>query len=134
MIKSPVKKLFVGAYASKVIDPTKHATIRISRGHPRWHRGYKDAGVIKALVPNKEWQKGTRADYRKAYYAAMDAVGVEQIGAQINELAGDRIPILMCFENIFDILAKTTWCHRLMFSQWWFEKTRQSAMDIDLMP
>lgn len=110
--------LLTSFYASPRIDPKVHATIRISRGHPRWHRTYKDAGVIPELMPDRDMFGLPREKFEEVFTLKLAALDWEAVIAKIEELAGDRIPVLMCFEKVDDILLGKTYCHRHLVAEW----------------
>jgi hypothetical protein len=111
-------RLFTSFYRSPRIDPKVHATIRISRGHPRWHRPYKDAGAIPELMPDADMLGLPRDEFEDVFTLKLQALDWDATLVKIAELAGDRIPVLLCFENVDDILLGKTWCHRHLVAEW----------------
>jgi hypothetical protein len=123
--------LFTSRYGAKaLIIGSGLAPIRTSIGAPRWPLAYEIAGVCPLLMPTRPMLKMDRDPYHAMYVAKLEAAGVEAIEASFRELseaAGGRDLVLLCFE---DVEKPGEWCHRNMFSAWWFEKTGQVVREL----
>jgi hypothetical protein len=110
--------LYTSFYKCRHIDPKMHATIRISNGHPRWHRPYKDAGQIKELMPDRKTMGLGYREFSDKFSEKMLVTDWQAVFQQLRDLSGDRIPVLMCFESVNDCLIGKSWCHRHLVAAW----------------
>lgn len=60
-------------------------------------------------------------EYRKAYIAHLEDVGVGKIEWALSRRKGDIA--LLCYESISDITNGIKFCHRRMFAAWYESKT-----------
>lgn len=104
------------AWSQKV--PADHIKIGISRGTPRGQAaGYR---LFKILAPGAWFNSVSAAEYRDRYFseilASLDAA---KVVAKIQELAGDKVPVLVCYESP---TKDEDWCHRGYVSAWLKDK------------
>jgi hypothetical protein len=122
--------MFTSYYASPKIDPAIHAPIRISNGHPRWKRSYKDVGRILDLAPSWADVKASHAgtitpeEFTARYLAKLRRLNVSVVRAEIIRLAGGKTPVLLCFEKPGQP------CHRHDFARWWREATGEAVSEL----
>jgi len=62
--------------------------------------------------------------FKKAYYKRLNAVGAQSIATQLRrfESLGKDV-VLLCYEDIRT--GTDNWCHRIVFAEWWKEKTSE---------
>jgi hypothetical protein len=92
--------------------PDCFARIGISRGRPRRQSGYR---AYSPLVPGVWWNKVDLHDFYTLYIEQLTNLNPEKVLRDLNELAGERIPVLLCFERLDD---HTAYCHRAFVSSW----------------
>lgn len=115
-------------YQSKRIDPAKQAVVQTSVGHPRW--GTQPEIECALLAPPEEILGLGESDYTRAYVEHLEKIGVDAIRAELAEcvrLAGDREPLLCCFEAL---KKPGQFCHRRIFAWWWHKKTGEIITEL----
>ena len=117
--------MMTASYSTKLITP-KHAAIRTSLGHPRFTLPYLITGKLPELTPERPWLGLEREEYEPLYLAKLEGVGVDTIRECVAELAGGRIPVLLCFCKV----ANGAWCHRRMFAEWWEKQTGEPVPEL----
>jgi hypothetical protein len=88
--------------------------IGISRGMPR---GGASAGcrMYRRLAPGPWFSSVDVETYARLYQAeVLDRLDPHQVAAELHELAGGRVPVLLCFERA----GTPTWCHRALCAAW----------------
>ncbi len=95
--------------------PPQYARIGISRGTPRGQSGYR---MYRALAPGEWFNKVSAEEYRDRYMAQLAKLDPNRVLSDLQALAGDRIPALLCFEKPDD----GQWCHRAFVSAWLNDK------------
>ena len=131
MSKLITPALFTSCFGAKaLIIGSGHAAIRTSLGAPRWKLAYEIAGVCREIMPDRPMLKMEYPEYWMAYTNKLESIGVEAIQKAFFELAvqanNDSL-ILLCFE---DLTKPGLWCHRTMFSDFWFAKTGQRVLEL----
>jgi hypothetical protein len=108
-------RLFTGWWFGKY--PDDHVKVGISRGTPRGMTpGYKR---YPKLNPGSWFNSVSPAEYLSLYNTEVLApLDPQQVVNDIMKLAGDRIPVLVCYESPKDIQAGTKWCHRHIAAVW----------------
>ena len=94
--------------------PDDHARIGISRSMPR---GGASAGcrMYRKLAPGPWFRSVDVETYARLYQAeVLDRLDPRQVAAELQELAGGRVPVLLCFERP----NGKDWCHRAFASRW----------------
>lgn len=103
-----------GSWSAKA--PEGHIKIGISRGSPRGHAaGYR---LYKTLAPGAWFNSVTPDVYLERYGEILEALDPETVVSQIEALAGDKTPVLCCFEAAAKINEGSTWCHRSIAAAW----------------
>ena len=108
MIAPPIK---TGSWFSKL--PPNHAMIGISRGQPRGRiSGYR---MFRKLAPGPWFKSVSVAEYERLYRKeVLGPLRPRDVAEQLAELAGGRIPVIVCFERVGDPI----WCHRALAAEW----------------
>jgi hypothetical protein len=101
----------VTASWSTALPPT-FARIGISRGSPRRQRGYR---LYSSLAPGAWFNSVTPAEYLRLYMAQLAELDPPGVLADLGDLAGGRVPALLCFEPP---PPNSNWCHRGLVSAW----------------
>lgn len=121
--------LYTSRFQNPELKSGNYTVVGIVRGLPRFKLGYERAGNIMDIAPTREIFKiEDRDEFAPPYKAHLDEVGFERISAQIQkyvELGKDVV--LCCYE---DVREPNEWCHRLIFAEWWFEKTGERIPEL----
>jgi Protein of unknown function, DUF488 len=87
--------------------PEGYARIGISRGPPRGQpAGYR---MYRPLAPGPWFNSVPPEEFCRLYLAQLQRLEPEQVLKDLAELAGGKIPTLLCFEPP---PPNTAWCHR----------------------
>lgn len=92
--------------------PDTHARIGISRGRPRRQSGYR---VYSSLAPGEWWNKVDIEEFHALYMRQLSLLDPENVLSDLRNIAGNRIPTLLCFERLGD---STAYCHRAFVASW----------------
>jgi hypothetical protein len=101
-----------GSWYTKI--PGDYIRVSISRGSPRGIVGYK---TYRPLAPGAWFNSISDAEYLTRYEQLLTNLDPAATVAEIEALAGDKIPVLCCFETIAKIAAGS-WCHRHLVKLW----------------
>ena len=117
--------IFTSRYSNKELKNSKYMAVRISVGTPKWNLGYQILGEIKELMPFGMMNEHNHDVFKEKYYQRLDGFGVERIRERIENLKkiADELGkdiVLLCYE---DVRKENVWCHRLVFAEWWRERT-----------
>jgi hypothetical protein len=109
------RSIFTGWWFGRYADD--HIKVGISRGVLRkMPAGYKR---YPKLNPGSWFNSVSPADYLSLYNSEVLApLDPQQVVDDIMKLAGDRIPVLVCYESPKDIHAGTKWRHRHIVAVW----------------
>jgi len=126
-------RIFTSRFANKGLrDRPDLVKVAIAVGTPRWSVGY---GWVRCrcLAPFG-LRKLHGAEFQKAYFAKLDALGLDRIKTELEEISkahGGKDLVLLCYEN----LSKPgLWCHRSMFADWWWKQTGQPVFELEADP
>jgi len=95
--------------------PPIFARIGISRSAPRGQSGYKR---YSKLAPGPWFRSVSAEEYRQRYMAQLNQLDPRLVLTELETLAGDLTPALLCFEKPND----DAWCHRGYVSAWLNDK------------
>ena len=88
--------------------------VGISIGRPRGIAGYR---IYRPLAPRGDMLKMGIEQYREIYIGEILASqDPEKVAADLQRLAGDHEPVLLCFEK--PPFHADNWCHRRMVAEW----------------
>lgn len=96
--------------------PDHYMRIGISRGPPRGQRGYR---LYRQLAPGPWFQSVKPEEFRRRYLAQLERLDPHQVLIELDELAGGKVPALLCFERP---PPDPAWCHRGLVAGWLFDK------------
>jgi len=99
--------------------PEDHIKIGISRGQPRgMAAGYR---LFRTLAPGSYFNSVSAEEYRTRYFIQLSELDPAKVVQDIKNLAGDRTPVLVCFEHP---AKPADWCHRGFVSAWLHDTLR----------
>jgi uncharacterized protein DUF488 len=97
--------------------PRNHIRIGISRGLPQ-HAPATHTLRYRPLFPGPWFRSLEPAAFLQRYEALLAALDPVEVVQELQELAGDRIATLTCFETAPRIDAGECWCHRHIVAAW----------------
>jgi len=116
--------IYTSRYSNPTLQNGFYTTIRVSIGTPKWQLGYKLCGELTEIMPFGLLGKYDHdpGGFKKAYYARLNSIGAQSIATQLRrfESLGKDV-VLLCYEDIRK--GADNWCHRVVFAEWWKEKT-----------
>jgi hypothetical protein len=83
------------------------------RGTPAGFRVYKK------LAPGPWFNSVSRDEYDRLYGAQLAALDPALVKAELESLAGDAEPVLLCWERA--PFTEKNWCHRRLVARWFHE-------------
>jgi len=123
--------IYTSRYFNPELKKGYYTAVRISIGTPRWELGYTIAGEIKDLMPFGLLGKydNDMAAFKAEYFAKLEKAGADKIFKQLMhfEKAGKDV-VLLCYEDVRK--GENDWCHRVMFAEWWLEKTGEVVAEL----
>ena len=121
--------LYTSRFQNPELKSGNYTVVGIVRGTPRFKLGYELAGNIIDIAPTRELFKIEDLDeFAPPYKAHLNEVGFERISAQIQKYVDfGKDVVLCCYEDVRD---PNEWCHRLVFAEWWFEKTGERIPEL----
>ena len=87
----------------------------------RWAPRNTPAGfrIYKPLAPRREMLKMTLEDYRRIYVGEiLAALNPQTVVDDLNRLASEAEPVMLCWERQPDLASGKTFCHRRMVAKW----------------
>jgi hypothetical protein len=96
--------------------PEDHARIGISRGVPRRQANYRR---YLPLNPGPWFKSVPVQEYVERYFDILDQLDATTVLAELQALAGDSIPTLLCWEAP---PPNDQWCHRALVSAWLYDE------------
>lgn len=113
-----------GRYQDKRINDSGHFAVRTTRGAPRFPLPYTLEASFSEMQPPREIFAAELHEFRPAYEAHLDRVGVEAITTRLGQLtqqAQGRRVMLLCYCD----LEEAQFCHRTLFRNWFLKRTGQ---------
>lgn len=117
-------------YQNRRIDPAIHAVIQTSLGHPRFPKVNYPVAHWEEIMPDPAMLALAFPEYRTAYRAKLDAIGLPTIREGLAELVAmnaPREPLLCCFESL---KTPGQFCHRRIFAEWFEEQTGEEIPEL----
>lgn len=121
--------IYTSRFGNKELDSGKYTVVGIVRSMPRYRTKYRIAGNILQIAPPWSlWREDDREKFTEPYYRHLEKSGYQVIADAINRYVTDeRDLVLCCYE---DVRKPGEWCHRLVFAEWWLEKTGQKIEEL----
>lgn len=106
--------------------------VRISVGKPKWNLGYDIYDEIRELEPFGLMNEHDHENFKRLYFKRLDNFGVDRIKSKIDAIRKiadgmEKDVVLLCYE---DVRKENVWCHRLVFAEWWEEKTGEKIYEL----
>jgi hypothetical protein len=107
--------IFTASWSAS-LDPA-FIKIGISRGTPRrMAAGYR---LYKTLAPGDWFNSVGPAEYIQRFNDEVLAkLDPQAVVGKLTELAGDKTPVMVCYESAMEIGAGDTYCHRHLVAKW----------------
>lgn len=122
-------KLYTSRFSNKELESGKYTVVGVVRSMPRFPVNYRIAGNIMQIAPPGHlWDENNRERFRAPYYSHLEKAGYPLIEEVIRTyLEKGKDVVLCCYE---DVRKPGEWCHRLVFAEWWYEKTGQKVEEL----
>lgn len=122
-------KLYTSRFSNRELETGKYTVVGVVRSMPRFPVKYKIAGdIIQIAPPRYLWNENNRERFTEPYFKHLEKMGYPVIRAFIREyLEMEKDVVLCCYE---DVRKPNEWCHRLVFAEWWYEKTGQKIEEL----
>lgn len=122
-------KLYTSRFSNKELETGKYTVVGVVRSMPRFPVKYRISGdIIQIAPPGYLWNENDRARFREPYFRHLEKSGYPVIGAIIQSYLDEgKDVVLCCYE---DVRKPGEWCHRLVFAEWWYEKTGQKIEEL----
>ena len=119
-------------FNNKDLVNDRYVKVAITVGMPKFKLQYDLAGRIKSLAPWSLMKENDRREFTGKYFEILGRIGVDRILAEIKryESEGKEI-VLLCYE---DVSGGRNWCHRLVFAEWWLQKTGEIVEELPEPP
>ena len=122
-------KLYTSRFSNKELESGKYTVVGVVRSMPKFPVKYRIAGDIMQIAPpGYLWNENNMERFRQPYFRHLEKSGYPVIGAIIDAyLKEGKDVVLCCYE---DVRKPNEWCHRLVFAEWWYEKTGQKIEEL----
>ncbi len=114
--------IYTSKYSNPELSSGKYTVVGITRGAPKFPLHYHlDGNIIEIAPPGYLFNEYDRKRFTGPYFKHMDKTGVDRIASILNRYAAKgKDVVLCCFE---DVRKPNEWCHRLVFAEWWLQRT-----------
>jgi len=116
--------IYTSRYYNPEMKSGNYTAVRVSLGTPKWGVGYAIDGAINEIMPKGLFGSydDDRPGFEREYRKLLERAGVARIKSQLAayERQGKDV-VLLCYEDVRK--GENDWCHRVMFAEWWKEKT-----------
>ncbi len=114
--------IYTSRFQNPELNSGEYTVLGIVRGLPRFKLGYERVGNLIALAPTKElFSINDLETFAPRYKKHLDTIGVESIAKLLKEYKDlGKDVVLCCYE---DVRVEGEWCHRIVFAEWWKERT-----------
>ena len=121
--------IYTSRFSNPELKSEQYTVVGIVRSLPKYKPKYEIAGNILDIAPTRAlFSVYDRETFTTPYKKHLDKIGLERISAQIQAYLGiGKDVVLCCYE---DVRKPHEWCHRLVFAEWWFEKTGCQILEL----
>lgn len=122
-------KIYTSRFSNKELETGNYAVVGVVRSMPKFPVKYQIKGnIIQIAPPGSLWNENNREKFKAPYYKHLEQAGYTVIAEIVNEyLENGKDVVLCCYE---DVRKPNEWCHRLVFAEWWYEKTGQKIEEL----
>lgn len=122
-------KLYTSRFTNKELETGNYTVVGVVRSMPKFRTNYTIAGNITQIAPpGYLWNENDRGRFKAPYFSHLEKSGYPVIGGFIKAyLDAGKDVVLCCYE---DVRKPDEWCHRLVFAEWWYEKTGQKVEEL----
>ena len=129
VLKTKSSRLYTSRFQNPTLTDNRYTVVGIVRYLPRFKLKYNLAGNIIDIAPTKAlFNIYDRATFTPPYKQHLDEVGLKQISAQLKKYLDMGKDVALC---CFCDVRKPDWCHRLVFAEWWQEKTGEVINELE---
>ena len=122
-------KFNTSRFSNKELETGKYTVVGVVRSMPKFPVKYKISGdIIQIAPPGYLWNENNRERFKEPYFRHLEKSGCSLINAIIQGYLDEgKDVVLCCYE---DVRKPGEWCHRLVFAEWWHEKTGQMIEEL----
>lgn len=121
--------IYTSRYQNPELTTGNYTVVGVTRGMPKFPLKYQLAGnIIEIAPPGYLFREYNRSRFTPRYFEHMDRQGYHKIARILDgyEQLGKDV-VLCCFE---DVRKPNEWCHRLVFAEWWLQKTGEVILEL----
>lgn len=121
--------IFTSRYSNPELATGRYTVVGVTRGKPKFPLKYQLAGnIIEIAPPGYLFNEYDRDRFTPRYYQHLDGIGLPHLNEILSgyERMGKDV-VLCCFE---DVRKPNEWCHRLVFAEWWLNKTGEAITEL----
>ena len=122
-------KLYTSRFSNKELESGKYTVVGVVRSMPKFPVKYHISGdIIQIAPPGYLWNENDRERFRAPYFSHLERSGYPAIRRMIqNYMDAGKDVVLCCYE---DVRKPGEWCHRLVFAEWWHNKTGERIEEL----
>lgn len=114
--------IYTSRYSNPELKTGNYTVVGITRGAPKFPLRYTLAGNIMEIAPpGYLFNEYNRERFTPSYFQHMDRVGTARIAQILQHYEDMGKPVVLCCYE--DVRKPGEWCHRLVFAEWWLQRT-----------
>ncbi len=114
--------IWTSRFSNPELQTGNYTVLGIVRGLPRFKLKYQLGGnIIQIAPPRYLFHEENREVFTKQYFQYMNSQGIEKIELLLDIYKSNGKDIVLCCYE--DVRIPDEWCHRLVFAEWYEEKT-----------
>lgn len=114
--------IWTSRFSNPELQTGNYTVLGIVRGLPRFKLKYQlDGNIIQIAPPRYLFHEENREVFTKQYFQYMNSQGIEKIELLLDIYKSNGKDIVLCCYE--DVRIPDEWCHRLVFAEWYEEKT-----------
>lgn len=114
--------IYTSRYSNPELKNGEYTVVGITRGAPKFPLQYRlDGNIMDIAPPGYLFNEYNRVRFTPAYFSHMDKIGVNRIAKILEGYESKGKPVVLCCYE--DVRKPHEWCHRLVFAEWWKERT-----------
>ena len=121
--------IYTSRYSNPELKTGNYTVVGITRGAPKFPLRYTLAGNIMEIAPpGYLFNEYNRERFTPPYFQHMDRVGTARIAQILRHYEDMGKPVVLCCYE--DVRKPGEWCHRLVFADWWLQRTGEMIEEL----
>ena len=121
--------IYTSRYSNPELKTGNYTVVGITRGAPKFPLRYTLAGNIMEIAPpGYLFNEYNRERFTPPYFQHMDRVGTARIAQILQHYEDMGKPVVLCCYE--DVRKPGEWCHRLVFAEWWLQRTGEMIEEL----